>query len=257
MVGKITLQHTIKEITLLQSLFGPQNFMLIARILAMLVAIPVHEVAHGWVSDKLGDHTARQMGRITLNPIKHLDMFGLLSMLIIGVGWAKPVPVNPHVYKNRKLGMAITALAGPTSNFILAFISVIAFKSVFYIAAFSVGHTMLEAWPLAAQGAYYVLMYFALINITLALFNLIPIPPLDGSRILGVVLPERIYFGIMRYERYILFALLGLIVIVPMISDFSPIGWLLGDASDTVLQGLLWLTGFVDVLFTQLAGVIF
>lgn len=227
---------------------------LVARLLALVFAIPVHEVAHAFVSDKLGDHTARSMGRLTLNPLKHLDVMGLVSMLIIGVGWAKPVPVNPGYYKNRKGGMALTALAGPTSNLLLAYVSTIVMYLVHYSYIFFFVSPYVSAlvYPAWLDFALLVLQYFAIVNVTLALFNLIPVPPLDGSRILGVVLPEKIYFGIMKYERYIMLVLLAAVVLLPRLTGFSPLNWLLGPAVDAVLSVLDWLAGFVGSIFSLL-----
>jgi Zn-dependent protease len=237
---------------LLQQLLGPQNCMYLARILALTLAIPVHETAHAFVSDRLGDHTARSLGRLTLNPLKHFDLLGLLSMLIIGVGWAKPVPVDARYYKNRKTGMAATALAGPLSNLLLALLSAIALKTVYYLAFLSAATDRIAAWPLGFSAAYYVLYFFTLINVSLALFNLLPVPPLDGSRIFGLILPEKLYFGIMRYERYIMYGLLALIVILPLAAGFSPIGWLLGPLSERVMDGIFRLTGFIDLFFARI-----
>lgn len=233
----------------MERLFGVDNLALIARLLSLVLAIPIHELAHGWVSDKLGDHTAREMGRLTLNPIRHIDPFGFLAMIFIGVGWAKPVPVNPNFYKNRKLGMAATAFAGPLANLLLALVTVVIYRifgnaCIVWLASQGAGE-----WPYWMEAVQWVLYFFALINITLALFNLIPIPPLDGSRILGLVLPERLYFGIMRYERYILFGLLAVMFLLPRITNFSPISWLLGDATDAVMLAFLRLTAFIDTLF--------
>ncbi len=233
----------------MERLFGVDNLALIARLLSLVLAIPIHELAHGWVSDKMGDHTAREMGRLTLNPIRHIDPFGFLAMIFIGVGWAKPVPVNPNFYKNRKLGMAATAFAGPLANLLLALLTVIIYRifgnaCIVWLVSQGAGE-----WPYWMEAVQWVLYFFALINITLALFNLIPIPPLDGSRILGLVLPERIYFGIMRYERYILFGLLAVMFLLPRVTGFSPISWLLGDATDAVMAAFLRLTAFIDTLF--------
>ncbi len=228
----------------MEVLFTQDNMMLLARLLALCVAIPLHELAHAVVSDKLGDHTARDAGRITLNPIKHIDPLGLLSMLFIGVGWAKPVPVNPRYYKNHKKGMAITSLAGPISNMMLAVFAMVAFKLVYYI-----GFSVFDSIPLGVDVAGTVLYYFAVINVSLALFNMLPIPPLDGSRVLGVILPDKIYFSIMKVERYIMIVLILSMVILPRLTGFSPIGWLLGPLTYTVVDFLDTITIFIDRLF--------
>ena len=223
--------------------------MVLARMLGLLFAIPIHEVSHAWVSDKLGDPTARNMGRLSLNPVKHFDPLGLLSMLIIGVGWAKPVRVDPRYYKNRKLGMALTAAAGPLSNLVLAFVAMVVAKLFDYglLSYFqSTGVTQMPTWyPVISQ----LLWYFSLINISLALFNLLPIPPLDGSRIFGIILPDALYNSIQRVERYIMFALLAAVFILPRVTGFNPIGWLLGDAVNAVLGALDRMTAFVPALF--------
>ena len=145
----------------LEKFFTQDNLMLLARVLALCVAIPFHELAHAFVSDKLGDHTARDAGRITLNPLKHIDPLGLLSMLVVGVGWAKPVPVNPGYYKNQKTGMAITALAGPASNVLLAFVSLILYKMVWYtslVIMIRYGQNAIPFWLLVVC---LILLFFA------------------------------------------------------------------------------------------------
>ncbi len=116
----------------MQNIFSPNGIVLAARLMGLAVAIPFHEVAHAWVSDRLGDHTARNLGRLTLNPIKHFDFLGLLFMIFVGVGWAKPVPVDARYYKNRKGGMALTAAAGPLANLVLALAGMLLFKAVLY-----------------------------------------------------------------------------------------------------------------------------
>ncbi len=180
-----------------------QTLMYVARILVLLTVLPIHEAAHAWASYKLGDPTAKQLGRLTLNPFKHLDLFGSLAILFFGIGWAKPVPVDPRYFEDKKKGMALSALAGPLSNLLVAFVVLFVSRILAYI-------------PFANQEVfnvfqiiYIVLSYIAMINVVLGIFNLIPIPPFDGSRIMLLFLPERTYFKIMQYERYIMIALLA------------------------------------------------
>ena len=175
-------------------LIWEQIKLLIYTAPATLLAISAHEFAHGLVSYWLGDPTPKRDGRLSLNPLHHLDLVGTICMLVFRFGWAKPVKVNPQYYKNPKQGMALTALAGPVMNLILAFLFLGIFVGLFHVTEGST-EGMLGYLMLLAQ-------YTAIMNIGLGVFNLIPIPPLDGSKVLGIFLPQRTYFQLMRYERY-------------------------------------------------------
>ena len=170
--------------------------------------LPIHEYAHALVATKLGDQTARLSGRLTLNPMAHIDIWGAVMILLVGFGYAKPVPVNVRntKMKNKKLAMALIALAGPLSNLIFGFFSVLV-RYVFLLAVSKRGGEMTTA--VFALDAFF--RYSAIININLAVFNLIPIPPLDGSRLLSALLPYKQYYALMRYERYIFWGLLVLL----------------------------------------------
>ncbi len=179
---------------------------LFARIFVMFCILPVHEFAHALVATKLGDQTARLSGRLTLNPLAHLDLFGALMMIVAGFGYAKPVPINMNNFpaKKRKTYMALTAFAGPVSNLIMAFVF-----TIFYCAVFKFGSPTDGSF---AEAIVLFFLYVAQINVSLAVFNLIPVPPLDGSRILTSILPDKYYFKIMKYERYIVYAVLALVL---------------------------------------------
>lgn len=189
---------------------------LVLRLPIVCISLSMHESAHGYAAYRLGDPTARNLGRISLNPMKHFSPLGTLSMIFLGIGWAKPVPINARYFKNPKKGMAWTAAAGPLSNLLLALVGILLmrifdlllFDGLFYFTNQNIIRLLFES-DLALIGKLkYVLMIFlemlSIMNISLALFNLIPIPPFDGSRIAYVLLPDRIYFGLMKYESIIM-----------------------------------------------------
>ena len=201
------------------------------RALVVLIAIPFHEAAHALVSHWLGDDTAVRAGRLSLNPLRHFDPLGALCMLIGGVGWARPVSINPRNYKNPKVGMAISAAAGPASNFLLAWASMILYKVVVYSG---LGNLVS---PLAL-----FLYDMVVMNLSLAAFNLIPVPPFDGSRIALLFLPPRLYFKAMRYERYIMLAVLALVFL-------GVLNWPLSVVVNFLWNRLVDLTGFVELFW--------
>ncbi len=180
------------------------------RVVIVLLAISIHEMAHGFLAYKLGDPTAKFDGRLSLNPLRHIDPFGALCMFFFGFGWAKPVMVNPNYFRNYKRDMALTALAGPVLNILLGFVGVIVWVHLAPIvsnAYFSMFITM-----------------FVTLNISLAVFNLLPIPPLDGSKIFLPLLPSKVYYDIMRYQQFgfiILIIALYLGVLDPILSICS------------------------------------
>ena len=224
----------------------------------MLMALSVHESAHGYAAYKLGDPTARNLGRITLNPIKHFDLFGFLSMLVFHIGWAKPVPINARHFKNPRRDFAIVGAAGPLSNICLAVIHLLLLRLVMYYAL--IKGTLPEGTGLTVLSLIVYILYVGVaMNIILAIFNLIPIPPFDGSRIFYAFLPPKWYFGVMKYERYIM---MGCIILFFGLSylGLNPLmrleNWIInglfkitGMGSGTVELGLFnFLLGYLDSL---------
>lgn len=206
---------------------------LLVSAAAALFCITFHELSHGYVACRLGDPTAKNAGRLTLNPIAHIDWLGLAMLLVAKVGWAKPVPVDMRYFKTPKRGMALTALAGPASNFVLA------------LAALGVNSLIFNLFTLS-KGALVVmclLSNIAILSVGLGIFNLIPIPPLDGSKVLFSLLPDKAYRTVLRYERYIMF----LVIVLTMAGVLSrPLSW----AIFKVMQGMCALVRYpLDVVY--------
>lgn len=189
------------------------NLNLLISIPALLLAITIHELSHGYISYILGDPTAKNEGRLTLNPIKHIDPIGALGLLFFHFGWAKPVPINPFYYKNRKLGIILVSIAGPMSNFILAFLTTLALKISISGSGFLFSN----------QIAYEFISMFLIYNVSLGIFNLIPLPPLDGSKILASLLPEKYEFFAYKNEKYFMIALFALMYFGVISKIMNPI----------------------------------
>lgn len=170
-----------------------------------ILCITVHEVSHGLAAHWLGDDTAKRAGRLSFNPLKHMDIVGLALMALVRFGWAKPVPVNPQKMKHPKLGMVLTAIAGPLSNVLLALFALIVDVGLWALYVRS-GHK-------AVFFCMYFMEYIAVLSSGLAIFNLFPIPPLDGSKILYLILPQRGYRFFLRYERYGMILLMLLLIL--------------------------------------------
>ena len=195
-------------------------FDLLITIMTVFIALSMHECAHAFVAYKLGDNTAKYMGRLTLNPLKHIDIIGMLCMIICHFGWAKPVPVDMRQFKNPKRGMAITAIAGPLTNLILGFLGAF----LYWLLVLIFPSILLNG------NIKYLVSTFGILNIYLAIFNLIPLPPFDGSRILSAFLPDKHYIKLMSYERYIA---LGFFVLLFADSRFLG-GYISGALSSAV-----------------------
>ena len=198
----------------LQDLWNSLNFNsvrdVVLRLVSVFLCLTVHETCHGLAALALGDPTAKRQHRLSLNPLRHIDWLGLAMMVFAGFGWAKPVPVNPGYFKKPKQGMALTALAGPVSNFLLAFLLLLLARLV-YPGALQV------AW---LGGLFLFLIETAILSIGLGLFNLIPIPPLDGSKVLFALLPDKQYAILMRYEH------LGFILLFLLVALDVGGGWI-------------------------------
>ncbi len=207
---------------------------LLIQLIPALLCIMIHEICHGAAAYALGDRTAATQGRLSLNPLHHVDWFGLLMLAVFHFGWARPVSVDMRNFRHPKRDMAITALAGPVSNFLLA-----------ALALFLYGLLWRDLY-VSGAGRFFIrlLQYMAILSISLGLFNLIPIPPLDGSKVLFSFLPDRAYVRLMVLERYGMFLLLALVLVMNRAFDVSPVA----RASEAVYNVFFRIAIFADSL---------
>jgi Zn-dependent protease len=204
---------------------------LIARVIVLVVAFSVHEFAHAFTADRFGDDTPRANGRLTLNPLAHLDPIGSLLLLVAGFGWAKPVPVNPYALSKRSpMAMMWVSLAGPLSNFLMAIIAAIPLR-LDLVPFTGISQT---GFP----SLFELLYYFVIINLTLMLFNLIPIAPLDGSKIAVAVLPESWGQAVERFSTYGPVVLLLVAFVLPQLG-INVLGWIINPVMDNLLTLLI------------------
>ncbi len=213
---------------------------LLLMIPVILISLSTHEAAHGYIAYKMGDRTAYNLGRVTLNPIKHLDPMGSLCMLVFGYGWAKPVPIYARNFKNPKRGMAFTAIAGPISNIIIGIIGAVLYavtSFLFFRFAGSILQNELLTNVMNVLATFF--FYLGFMNFVLAVFNLIPIPPFDGSRFFSLFLPDRLYFSMMRYERYIMIGVLIFMIACSRLFNFSPFGFVAENLFDLISDSVL------------------
>jgi Zn-dependent protease len=203
---------------------------------AILIALSIHEFAHAFVAYKMGDITQKERGRLSLNPLAHIDITGLLCLMLFQFGWAKPVQVDPRYYKNPKWGMALVALGGPLANFVIAFLSGLILTLIEFYVPYSDFSMIL----------YNFFLYLIIINVGLGLFNLIPIPPLDGSKIIGAILPENSYHQYMKYQKYGMFFIIGLLILLDVL-EMMGYPSILNEALNVIVNFILnfWMKIFI------------
>ncbi len=217
---------------------NPDLFKYLARLLVLFTAMPIHECAHGFVASHLGDPTPKAQKRLSLNPFRHLDPIGSILIIATGFGWAKPVMVDARYFRNPKRDMGITALAGPLSNIVLALALTIVYK-IFL----GLGDVPALRQSNLVPILVYIFFSMAWINLYLAVFNLLPIPPLDGSKIIGALLPEKLYWLMLRYDRYVAGILFMVMVFTDLLS--RPLQWM----AQWLMRFLDFITIPIDLLF--------
>lgn len=210
-----------------------------ARAVVLITAMPVHECAHGFVAHKLGDPTAESQGRLTLNPFSHLDPIGSILLILTGFGWARPVPVDSRYFRHPRRDMALTALAGPLSNILLALVTMVIYKLVlalFFSDILAIGTTF--------SAVQFFLSTMILVNLYLAVFNLMPLPPLDGFKFFGAIMPDRLYWKLIEMERFI-----SIILIILLFTGTlsRPLAWVSGR----LLTFIDYATLPIDYLFLR------
>ncbi len=217
-------------------------FLTVLNLLCFIVALTFHEAAHAFVASKLGDPTAKNMGRRTLNPLKHIDPFGTvvlpLALAIMGMpafGYAKPVPYNPRYFKNIRVGEVLTGLAGPAMNLILAVVSAM-IGAIAKSVAWSASSQNMEVFGWVCGWIYYISYFFTYINLALAFFNIIPIPPLDGSSVIAAFLPDRALRKYYSIQRYALPVFMIVLIVMPMLIGVNLISVYLSSTA----QMLTW-----------------
>lgn len=214
----------------------------LVRLMIVLLVNPLHEFAHAWTAHKRGDDTARHQGRMTLDPITHIEPFGALLLMFCGFGWAKPVPVNPANFKHKNLDMMLVAVAGPFSNLIAAFLGILALHMCGGLEKTDWTYFMYQYPDGSSMGYLYWMLYqFASVNLMLCLFNMLPVPPLDGSRVLIYFLPPKAAVWFMKYSR-IFYGIVFLLMLTGILS--IPIS----IATDFLAKGMAWAVSFLPVV---------